>query len=401
MNRLKKLLVVLLVLLVLSQVPFAYRRYKLYRLRSNIDHINQSRRNVAPPAGYAEYKGVLHVHSSLGGHSRGSLADIVSAARANQLDFVVMTEHTEAEIDTAELTLKGTQDGVLFVNGNEVSTGNGDRLLVLPGEKSLADAGRQSTAEVVSGNRSRGAISLVAYPSDFKSWQLNELDGIEVYNTFTNAKRIKALPTFFDVLWSQRSYPDLMFANFYERPDDALKLWDQALQQRKISGVAGNDAHANIGVSLDDKTGQSITGVKLDPYEVSFRLVRVHVLLPKEVALSRESLLAAIKAGHCFIGFDVFGDSTGFSFTADKLGEMELQGSEVRLTEGLGLRIQSPVTARVRLLKNGVLFQEAFDVGTMRTPITAPGVYRVEAYLPQLGATGAQPWVISNPIYVR
>jgi hypothetical protein len=30
------------------------------------------------------------------------------------------------------------------------------------------------------------------------------------------------------------------------------------------------------------------------------------------------------------------------------------------------------------------------------------GSYRVEAYLPQLGKpVGDQPWIISNPIYVR
>ena len=34
-------------------------------------------------------------------------------------------------------------------------------------------------------------------------------------------------------------------------------------------------------------------------------------------------------------------------------------------------------------------------------PLTERGVYRVEVYLPQLGAAGQQPWIISNPIYVR
>jgi hypothetical protein len=401
MSRFKKLLLALLVLLVLSQIPFAYRRYKLRQLWYRIQELNNSRSNLETATGYTEYKGVLHVHSSLGGHSKGTLSEIVVAARVNQLDFVVMTEHTESDIDTADLTLKGTQEGILFINGNELSTNNGDRLLVLPGEKSLASAGRQSTADVAVGNRARGSLSVIAYPAEFKSWQANELDGVEVYNTFTNAKKINPLVTFFDVLWSQYSYPDLIFANFYERPNDALNLWDQALQHRRITGVAGNDAHANIGISLDDRSGRRITGIRLDPYAVSFRLVRVHVLVPKETTLSKESLLEAIKLGHCFIGFDVFGDSSGFSFTADSLGETELQGDEVKLVEGLSLRIQTPVNARIRLLRDGALFQEVFGVNTLRVPVTVAGVYRVEVYLPQLGKVGAQPWIISNPIYVR
>ncbi len=97
--------------------------------------------------GFTEYKGVVHVHSFLGGHSAGTFSEIISAAQANQLQFVIMTEHTEKDFDTAAMTLQGMHGGVLFINGNEVSAANGDRLLVLPGE-----------------------VSIVAYPEEFKNW---------------------------------------------------------------------------------------------------------------------------------------------------------------------------------------------------------------------------------------
>lgn len=400
MTRLKKLLLGLLILVVLSQIPFAYRRYKLRQLRARINALNSSRTNLPTVGGFTEYKGVLHVHSSLGGHTKGTLDEILSAAKTNQLNFVVMTEHTESDIDTAELTLKGTRDGILFVNGNEVSTNNGDRLLVLPGEKSLATAGRSSTAEVVQADHSRAALSVVAYPSDFKSWQVNELDGIEVYNTFTNAKKINPLVTFFDVLWSQRSYPELMFANFYERPNDALRLWDDRLRQKQITGVAGNDAHANIGFRLEDRNGKRITGYRLDPYEVSFQLVRLHALIPSDRELSKDSLLEAIKSGHCFIAFDVFGDSTGFSFTAESGEGTQLQGDLAWLDDSPTLVVKTPVQAKIRLLKDGAAFQEVVGTELKATPSNS-GVYRVEVFLPQLGRVGEQPWIISNPIYVR
>ena len=70
---------------------------------------------------------MVHVHSFLGGHSAGTFAEIISAAQANQLQFVIMTEHTEKDFDTAAMTLKGMHGGVLFINGNEVSAANGDR----------------------------------------------------------------------------------------------------------------------------------------------------------------------------------------------------------------------------------------------------------------------------------
>src|SRR5687768_564033 len=125
----KKLLLVLLVLVLLSQIPFAYRRYKLGRLQAAIHQVNFQRR-LPEVAGLLEYKGVMHVHSFLGGHSNGGFEEIIAAAGANQLHFVVMTEHTSSNFNTAAMTLKGAHGGVIFINGNEVSAANGDRLLV-------------------------------------------------------------------------------------------------------------------------------------------------------------------------------------------------------------------------------------------------------------------------------
>ena len=63
--------------------------------------------------------------------------------------------------------------------------------------------------------------------------------------------------------------------------------------------TAGNDAHANVGFNLNSDTGKPQFGLTLDPYERSFRLVRLHVLLRKDKEIDAESLLAAIAAGHC------------------------------------------------------------------------------------------------------
>src|SRR5918992_1345215 len=116
---LKKLLLVFLTVILLSQIPFACRRYRLGRLHSAIQTVNSERAPEPDRLGFSEYKGVLHVHSFLGGHSRGNFEEIIAAAKANQLAFVVMTEHTSGSFDTAAMTLKGMHGGVLFVGGNE------------------------------------------------------------------------------------------------------------------------------------------------------------------------------------------------------------------------------------------------------------------------------------------
>jgi hypothetical protein len=265
---------------------------------------------------------------------------------------------------------------VLFINGNEVSAENGDRLLVLPGE-----------------------VSIVAYPEEFKNWDTARINGVEVYNVFTNARRVNPVGAFFDVLWSQRSYPELIFALYLQRPDENLKKWDQALARGRLTATSGNDAHANIGVSLKDSSGKTLLGIQLDPYATSFRLVRLHVLIEQGKTFDAASLMEAVKAGHCFIGFDFLGDASGFGFEAENAGERKIQGDEIALKAETRLRVRSPVPGRIVILKNGAIWVDQIGVASVELPIIERGVYRAEVYLPQLGL--AAPWIISNPIYVR
>jgi hypothetical protein len=375
----KRVILAVVAILVLVQVPFVYRRYKLHKLSAAIQQINSQRTTTESSSKWTEYKGVVHVHSFLGGHSSGTFSDIIAAAKANQLDFVIMTEHTERDFDTAAMTLKGVHDGVLFINGNETVATNGDRLLALP-----------------------GGVSIVAYPEDFKNWNTPNLNGVEVYNVYTNTRKANPVKAFFDVLWSHRAYPDLLFALYYERPNDSLKLWDQALAHAKLTATPGNDAHANIGVTVHDGAGKTLAGIQLDPYATSFHLVRLHVLVDATKALDAAGLLEAIKAGHCFIGFDLLGDTSGFKFEATTRTDRNIQGDEIPLQNDLRLRIQTPVASRTTLFKDGAVILDESGITTKEFAVTERGVYRVEVYLPQVDAiVGEKPWIISNPIYVR
>jgi hypothetical protein len=261
--------------------------------------------------------------------------------------------------------------------------------------------------------RRSAGLELVAYPEEFKSLQTPGYDGLEVYNIYTNARVINPLVMFFDGLWSYRSYPDLLFSNFYRRPTGSLQEWDALIGKtgKRLVATAGNDAHANVGISLTESSGKSVIGFRLDPYERSFHLVRMHVLAEDRSPLSEnfsfprldeELLLKAISAGHCFIGFDLFGDTTGFRFTAHDGDENRMMGDEIRLEDAVHLRVALPVAARVVLLKDGNVVQDETGISTKDYTVTEKGSYRVEVYQPKLpGPTGSQPWIISNPIYVR
>jgi hypothetical protein len=132
--------------------------------------------------------------------------------------------------------------------------------------------------------------------------------------------------------------------------------------------------------------------------------VRNHVLLEKGQSLDSATLLDALRRGRSFIAFDLFGDATGFRFTAENLSERKTMGDEIALAEGgeVRLRVTTPVKSRVVFLRDGQAVHEERDTVSVEFPTSAKGVYRVEVYLDTLSEfLSERPWIISNPIYVR
>jgi hypothetical protein len=230
---------------------------------------------------------------------------------------------------------------------------------------------------------------------------------MEIYNLHADAKHVNRPLIFFDALWSYRSYPHLLWTRFYKSPDANLRRLDEltatAEGKRKIVAIAGNDAHANVGLAFQDLAGHTIFALRLDPYERIFQIVRTHVLVARGESLNEENLLSALAAGHAYVAFDILCDASGFRFTATNGAEEKLSGDEIARTEaGVRLRVTTPVRSRIEIIRNGQVVSEAREVAAHEWTAREAGVYRVVCYLPQLSAPlDAKPWIISNPIYVR
>ncbi|MCA1613492.1 MAG: CehA/McbA family metallohydrolase, partial [Acidobacteria bacterium] len=415
MRRLLKFFLALLVVLAVSQTPFAYRRYQFSRLDAVIRRLDAGRA-ATDGAGFADYRGVLHVHTFLGGHSDGTPEDVIAGARANGLAFVVMSEHPSARFDTRALTLDGVREGVLFVAGSETSEDSRDRLLTFGGTPSsgttvppatppTTNPPASTTQSLIESAKSSGRLVFVAHPETFASWQTaSGFDGMEIYNLHADAKNARPLSLFFDGLWSYRAYPHLMWTRFHQAPTENLRRWDELTAGgRRVVAVAGNDAHANVGLSLQELSGRPIFQIRLDPYERSFRVVRTHALVPVGRPLDAATLLDALARGHAYVSFDVLCDATGFRLTASNGAEQKIMGDEIALGEGgeVSLRVAVPVASRVVLLRDGRAVGEKEGLGA-EWSVRERGVYRVECFLPQLpDPIGRKPWIISNPIYVR
>jgi hypothetical protein len=397
----KKIFVIAVCLCFLSQLPFICNRVKLGRLAQKIVEINTNRTDLRTP-NFNDYKGVIHVHTAIGGHSTGKFEELIEAANSNDLDFVLLTEHTEPLFDTSALTLDGFYGKTLFVNGQEVNTANGDRFLLLPGSKDSSKDASLETADFVDKYRQQNKLALAAYPEKLQTRNAN-FDGIEVFSLNTNAKQANPISLVFDVLWSFPSYPELTLATYFRRPDENLRKYDELTKIRKTTLFGGNDAHSNIGFHLfGDDAGNKLLNFKLDRYEMVFHLMRTHILLDENEPLTQTSLLQALKNGQSFIAFDALGDASGFNFTADNGSKIANQGGEIVLQKGLILKARSPLNARFVIFKNGGKVYESQSAKQAEFEAIEQGAYRIEVYLDSLGSPfDTMPWIISNPIYVR
>lgn len=391
----------MIAVIVAIQVPFIYRRYQIGNLQERVTAASAEHQPRSTP-GYSEYKGVFHVHTFLGGHSTGTFAELISAANANDLDFVVMTEHYEDAYDTSALTLNGVYGKTLFINGQEVDANDGGRYLLLPGTPEAPQLATLDSKILLDKIHAEGRIAINNYPERKRS-DTTDFDGMEAYSLHINAKSVNPFTAAFDLLWSFSSYPEMTYATYFRRNEDYLKRYDAIAATKPLLLAAGTDAHSNKGYYLAaDDEGHRIFGFKIDSYQTIFRLVRMHVLVESGKPLTRENVIEAFRKGNAFIGFDVLGDSDGFMFSADNGVEKRIMGDNIGLGNGVTLSAESPRTGRFVVLKNGAEIARFDAASEFTTTVTEPGTYRVEVYLDSLGKPFDEtPWIMSNPIYIR
>ena len=392
----------LLAVLIAVQIPFVYRRHQIGQAGNRIQHRLKGSVDRQTFPGFTEYKGVMHVHTFLGGHSTGTFEELVKAANANDLDFVAMTEHYDSNYDTSALTLNGIFGKALFINGQEVDTNDGGRFLLLPGSPESPGFTKLDSKTFLDKVHSEGRIAINNYPDRNRSGVAG-FDGIEAYSLHINLKQANILTAIGDVLWSFGSYPEATIATYLRPNRQYIETYDRIASEQRLLLTAGADAHSNKGYYLiADDEGNKHLGFKIDPYETVLRIVRMHVLVESGTPLTRESVIEALRRGHAFVGFDVLGNSSGFRYWAENGTDTRIMGDEIALGSGVKLSAVTPGASKMVVLRNGAKIAEFPDVVEMSLNITESGTYRVEAYLDQLGEPFDQtPWIMSNPIYVR
>lgn len=403
---------------------------RLEATRKAILELRSQWRKLQRSGPYEDFRANLHVHSALSHDSRGTIAEIVAAAKAAGTRVLLFSEHPADHYDYVTDGHRGLRDGVLLIPGAE--TGG---FLAYP-KKSLRGLGQGAPQEFADLVRRSDGLIFLSHLEERMDWKIRGLTGTEIYNTHANFKDEKKLiAAMKNPLWLLgavdlfRKYPQEAFSALHAYPAAYLKRWDELSKDTPHTGVAANDSHQNVGltirlldegnVRLEDalgkklielpigdfeplqqltkgkKKGDIVFQLLLDPYEVSLRHVGTHLLMPR---LVEKEVWQALEGGRAYVAFDWLADATGFDFWAECGASRYEMGRSFSIANGLKLCARTPLPVHWKLMRQGQIVKES-DGRTFATGVAEPGVYRVEAWLDVAGE--AMIWILSNPIYVR
>ncbi len=406
------------------------RPEKLRATHEKIEALRNQRREVSLSSGYDDIRALLHVHSAFSHDSRGTIEEIVEAAKQTGVRVILFSEHPAGHYDYVNDGHRGMNDGVLLIPGAE--TGG---FLAYP-KTSIQDQKTDSPQALADLVGSTGGQIFLCHLEERMDWEIDGMTGSEIYNTHADFKdepkflaALRSPLTMLTLMGAVKQYPQEVFGALLDYPADYLARYDQLCQQSPLTGVSANDAHHNQAyratvieggkVQLEDalgvklavldpekitplkllvngrKPGDVILDLDLDPYARSFHHVSTHLLL---ASVDEESVRQALEAGRAYVAFDWLADPTGFVYRADAGEKNWPIGSEVSLQDKLQLRAEAPLEGRFKLIRNGEVVMDQRGAG-LNYVVKEPGIYRVEVWLPIAGED--RPWILTNPIYVR
>ncbi len=313
----------------------------------------------------AAARGSFHVHSDLSHDSELTVAEIVAAAKARELDFVILTDHNEQHAGPM------VRDGVVILSAAELSTASGH--LIQLGAAAVLDKEARQGADVQHGVRQLGGFPILAHPSDDKRpWAgpTGGAAGLEIANLAASTRR-RGGAAFVGLVLpfaAQPLNPELALAQLYDRDTEALERFDAEHDPRFI-GLCGADAHGWLDLEQNLRAWQVVLDAPMP--------------LPEEERAA--FVLKEITEGRFFCHAGLFGGPPRFRFEVQRAEAVAAgPGGEVIAGADLMLVVSAPAAAQGA--QSVVLFKDGEAVARtehqeLRYPTPAPGTYRAEVWL--------------------
>lgn len=347
-----------------------------------------------PQTANPHVRGAFHVHSDRSHDGHITLQAIVAGAKANDLDFVIITDHNQ------DVQPAAVHDGVLVLWTSEIdNAAHGHVIPLIAAEKPLSgDIGdHRGDPDVLHRLRTAGAWPVLPHPSDRNTpWRgsMNDAGGLEIANAASSMRRAAGslwLPLV-PIAAAYVANPKLSLAQLVDRDQHALQLWDTSHHGMWV-GLCGLNAH----------------GLLPARHEFALWNMVLTVPLPAQADASTRAraLLDAITHGqfHCVSG--LFGHDPLFRFGAQRQNTwIAGPGEDVPQSDLDALTIIQPQTgdhtSQIVLLRNGEEIVRS-TLPIMRYALPQPGTYRVEIHRPIPGLLFGErtvPVIYSNPIRI-
>ncbi len=347
-----------------------------------------------------DYKGVIHFHSSYSFDGHASLPSILKDAANFGIDFLMLSDHDH--LKARDEGWEGWHGKTLLIVGQEVSP-RFNHYLAFNIQHPIAypdDPEGQSPQKYLDEINRQGGFGFIAHPDHegapmfhvkhypWTDWNVSGYTGFSVWDFMTDWQ--KSLSSYL------RSLPSFLFpAYFLKGPRQVtLERWDRLNMIRKTVGIGELDNHA----SIKKLAGLSFVAF---PFKKAFRFIATHLLTEKPFSGDSTSdiqlVFQALLAGHCYFALEYFRPATGFQFQIKQDSHLYDMGDALTLGRKAHLSVTLPARARIRIIRNGEEFKTA-HTASLTTPISEPGVYRVEVFLKC--AWQYRPWIFSNPIFV-
>src|SRR3990167_4975946 len=108
------------------------------------------------------------------------------------------------------------------------------------------------------------------------------------------------------IAWTFTVPPDIFYLSLLDRPYDPLRTWDGLIPRHgRVVGIGGSDAHEF-----------HLMGLKFAPYEIMFRFVRTHLLIPS-TTLTKEGVYDALRRGHAYAAIELVTEARDAVFMAE------------------------------------------------------------------------------------
>lgn len=336
----------------------------------------------------------MHTYASDG---NGSIEDICRSATKEGIDCVIISDH-----DTLGHNYNGYAGPVLVLTGEEITPQYSERvtetgevkgvsanshLLTLGLAKAISNNGR-TAQELIDLVSQAGGMSFLAHPEEpghpWDQWDVGDYTGLEIWTYKAAWKAGAAQAPSKTYAWRN---PDSVLGGPSEL---ALQLWDRVGLQRRVVGLGCADQHG-FNASIDGIDRPLFTWEIGLAGIVSY--VWVDPILFKQDPV--ETFLGAIRRGQVIIAHDGLAPGRGFTVKAfdPHSAQVFWPGDELDPSPGICIQVESPITADIRILKDGTPVYEE-HTRHLESPVIDAGVWRVEALL------GGRPWVYANPFYV-